>query len=79
MSVPRAGDPAVWHSIRRRPLRQLVDEGFLQVTVETDARPGERTARKPAPDEIARKAFDIDVTQGGEHGHELEDWLERGV
>jgi hypothetical protein len=36
---------------------------------------GERTARRPAPDEIARKAFDIYVTRGGEHGHDLEDWL----
>jgi hypothetical protein len=36
---------------------------------------GERTARKPAPDEIPRRAFDIYVARGGEHGHDLEDWL----
>ena len=36
---------------------------------------GERTGKKPAPDEIARKAFDIYVARGGEHGHDLEDWL----
>ena len=36
---------------------------------------GERTAKNPAPDDIARKAFDIYVARGGEHGHDLEDWL----
>jgi hypothetical protein len=36
---------------------------------------GDREAKKPAPDEIARKAFDIYVARGGEHGHDLEDWL----
>jgi hypothetical protein len=36
---------------------------------------GDRTAKKPARDDIARKAFDIYVARGGEHGHDLEDWL----
>jgi hypothetical protein len=30
----------------------------------------------PEPDEIARRAYDLFVARGGEHGHDLEDWLE---
>jgi hypothetical protein len=27
-------------------------------------------------DEIARRAFEIFLSRGGEHGHDVEDWLQ---
>jgi hypothetical protein len=38
----------------------------------------DRTVRASAPgrDEIARRSYDLFIARGGEHGHDLEDWLE---
>jgi hypothetical protein len=33
------------------------------------------TAVTPAEDAIARRAFELYVARGGEHGHHEEDWL----
>jgi Protein of unknown function (DUF2934) len=30
--------------------------------------------REPSEDEIARRAYELYVRRGGEHGKELEDW-----
>ena len=41
-----------------------------------------RVIRMPATiaalrdEEIARRAYEIFLTRGGEHGHDVEDWLE---
>jgi hypothetical protein len=39
------------------------------------------TASEPQPatvadDEIARRAYDLFLSRGGEHGHHVEDWLQ---
>ncbi len=39
----------------------------------------ERTAReaaRPSSDEVARRAYELYQTRGGEHGHDLDDWLQ---
>lgn len=32
--------------------------------------------RRPAPTEIARRAYEIFLGRGGSDGHDLEDWLQ---
>jgi hypothetical protein len=29
----------------------------------------------PPPDEVARRAYELYRARGGDHGHDLEDWL----
>ena len=31
---------------------------------------------EPSPDDIARRAYELFEARGGEHGHDVEDWLE---
>jgi hypothetical protein len=38
-------------------------------------------SKKPAPpapthEEIARRAYEIFLNRGGDHGHDMEDWLQ---
>lgn len=40
-----------------------------------DAGNGASTAPVPRNEEIARRAHEIFLARGGEHGHDLEDWL----
>jgi len=30
----------------------------------------------PAPEDVARRAYELFLSRGGEHGRDLEDWLE---
>jgi hypothetical protein len=33
------------------------------------------TTAIPTPEDVARRAFELFCERGGEHGHDLEDWL----
>jgi Protein of unknown function (DUF2934) len=63
-----------------------IDEGFMMakstktdnsITTAAD-RPQEAPAQPAAitRGEIARRAYDLYLARGGEHGHEVEDWLQ---
>lgn len=42
----------------------------------TDRRGTEGARKRPSPDDVARRAFEIYSTRGGAHGRDLEDWLQ---
>jgi hypothetical protein len=47
-------------------------------SVEQAARPTDeiKTATAPSEEEIARRAYEIFLRRGGDHGNDIEDWLQ---
>ena len=44
--------------------------------VEETKKPAVETPASIHEEEIAQRAYELFVARGGEHGHDLEDWLE---
>jgi hypothetical protein len=61
----------------REPLNQLVGTpATAPIATGEIANSVERLASEPTHDDIARRAYQLYETRGGEHGRDLEDWFQ---
>jgi len=56
----------------RRRRRRRSDDEVRQQPDQIERQP----STAPSHDEIARRAYDGYLARGGEHGHDLDDWLQ---
>ncbi|MGH9201826.1 MAG: DUF2934 domain-containing protein [Vicinamibacterales bacterium] len=52
------------------------EERATRATEPSSAVASQQSARRPGDDEIASRAYTRYLARGGEHGHDLDDWLE---
>jgi Protein of unknown function (DUF2934) len=45
-------------------------------TIERTSTEIDRSAAEVTPDAIARRAYDLFLSRGATHGHDIDDWLE---
>jgi Protein of unknown function (DUF2934) len=50
------------------------DKEYTNMTDQHDSR--RRETKTPSPNDVARRAYELFQTRGGEPGHDLEHWLE---